>query len=141
MADDSGLMVNILNGEPGVRSARFAKPSLKLNQDEANNQKLLDLMSNIKDFKKRKAVFVSVIVFVRTPTDPLPIITHGYWQGIIHFEPKGTNGFGYDPIFYCPYFKKTAAEMLKEEKMQISHRAKAIKKMNLLLREQCDKNI
>lgn len=136
MADDSGLIVSALNGKPGVRSARFAMSKLRSNQDLENNKKLLKLMSSIKDLNKRNAVFVSVVVFVKSPIDPLPIIAHGYWHGLIQFEAKGSNGFGYDPIFYCTRSKKTAAEMLIFEKMQISHRAKAIKKMDLLLKEQ-----
>lgn len=120
LADDSGLEVEALGGAPGVLSARFAKD----HDTEANNQKLMEVMKNETN---RKARFVCVIC-VYWPNGEYKHFK-GTCEGYIAYEPKGSNGFGYDPYFYLDEFKKTMAELPLSIKNQISHRAKAIKKL------------
>ncbi|GJL70881.1 MAG: non-canonical purine NTP pyrophosphatase [Nitrosomonas sp.] len=120
LADDSGICVNALNGEPGVKSARFAgEPK----SDQRNNQKLVEALKNQAD---RSAYYYCIIVLLRHADDPQPIIVDGTWQGEIILEPKGQGGFGYDPYFYLPELGKTAAELPAEQKNRISHRGKAL---------------
>ncbi|PIE45098.1 MAG: non-canonical purine NTP pyrophosphatase [Gammaproteobacteria bacterium] len=119
LADDSGLVVPCLNGAPGIYSARYAgEPK----SDRRNNDKLLRELAGKEN---RKAAFVCVMVLCLSDTHPLPIITEGIWQGEISEIAHGDGGFGYDPLFYVPTHKMTAAEMDKAEKNRISHRAKA----------------
>ncbi len=122
LADDSGLEVDILNGAPGIYSSRFAGENAT---DEENNKKLLALLQGI-PLEKRKARFVCVIV-VYHPSGKY-IKTEGSWEGLIGFEPKGSHGFGYDPIFLVPEYnyEKTAAELPIEKKNRLSHRGKAL---------------
>lgn len=129
MADDSGICVNALNGMPGVFSARFAGEEAN---DAANNQLLVQKLAGVED---RRAHYTCVLVAVRTPEDPEPLIAVGHWYGEVCDTPKGEGGFGYDPYFYVPTVGKTAAEMTAEEKNQQSHRGKALVKMSQLLRE------
>jgi XTP/dITP diphosphohydrolase len=120
LADDSGICVDALNGAPGVYSARFAgEPK----SDERNNQKLIDLL---KHEPNRKAHYYCVIVLVRHPHDPQPIIAEGSWHGDIIDEPRGTGGFGYDPYFLVPDLGKTGAELPMDVKNGMSHRGKAL---------------
>ena len=135
IADDSGLIVDFLSGLPGVRSARFATSSnaIKVDQDKQNMDLLLELMTAVREESQRTCRFVCVIVALRCVDDPDPIISHGVWEGRINFEPKGTEGFGYDPIFYDPKIKKTAAQISLEEKSKWSHRAKALRKIKKVL--------
>lgn len=128
IADDSGLCVPILDGNPGIYSARFAqdKPTFTENKDLANNQKLLQLLTPFRNDKAIIGQFVCVLAFVRHADDPLPIIAQGIWQGEILSELKGENGFGYDPLFWLPDLQKSSAELTKLEKNQISHRGKAL---------------
>ncbi|KXW56010.1 RdgB/HAM1 family non-canonical purine NTP pyrophosphatase [Ferrovum sp. PN-J185] len=120
LADDSGLCVDHLMGAPGIMSARFAGLD---KSDEKNNQKLLDLLHNV---SHRSAHFICCIVLVRHESDPDPIISIGKWYGQIARNQSGSNGFGYDPLFYIPELKKTAAQLTQAEKNQFSHRAKAL---------------
>lgn len=123
LADDSGICVNALNGDPGIKSARFAgEPK----SDQRNNQKLVDMLKNQAD---RSAYYYCIIVLLRHANDPQPVIVDGVWQGEIILEPKGTGGFGYDPYFYLPELGKTAAELPAEQKNRISHRGKALTKL------------
>lgn len=108
LADDSGLSVNALNGLPGVHSARFAQRYGQGQGDSANNHLLLEKMRDIQD---RTACFVAALVLVRYPTDPLPLIAQGIWWGEITQQPKGANGFGYDPLFWLPKLQCTAAQL------------------------------
>ena len=135
IADDSGLIVDFLSGLPGVRSARFATSSnsIKVDQDKQNMDLILELMTTVREESQRTCRFVCVIVALRYVDDPDPIISHGVWEGRISFEPKGTEGFGYDPIFYDPKIKKTAAQISLEEKSKWSHRAKALRKISKVL--------
>jgi len=122
LADDSGLEVPALGGRPGVNSARYAGPNCTYAD---NNRKLLKEMERYTG-DMRKAFFRCVIAVCFGPDDLK--IAEGKVVGSISTEPHGTNGFGYDPIFYHPYFKKTFAELTAEEKNKISHRSLAINK-------------
>lgn len=129
LADDSGLCVDALQGAPGVISARYAGPqpaNSLLTQDERNNDKLLTAMQRIAD---RRAYFYSVVVLVRHPQDPQPILADGLWRGEILREFRGTDGFGYDPLFLDTQTGKTVAELPLEIKSQLSHRGQAMAKL------------
>ncbi|MBQ4141175.1 MAG: XTP/dITP diphosphatase [Clostridia bacterium] len=124
IADDSGLIVNALGGEPGVYSARYAGEPC---DDAKNNEKLLKNLEGIGD---RSAAFVCTIACVIPEGQPLsgdPIIGTGYCPGEILFNPRGKGGFGYDPLFWFDPFGKTFAEMSAEEKNAISHRGAGVK--------------
>ena len=123
IADDSGLEVDYLNARPGVKSARYSGERAT---NESNNIKLLKELEGV-SFEKRSARYRCVIVFARFKNDPFPLISMGSWEGFIAESPKGTNGFGYDPLFFLPKFGKTSAELTDEEKNLISHRAIALK--------------
>jgi XTP/dITP diphosphohydrolase len=120
IADDSGLVVPALGGEPGIRSARYSGKG-----DEGNNALLLDRMQRFKD-DQRDAFFIAVVVFLRHPEDPTPVIAEGRWHGRIAAAPAGSGGFGYDPLFIPAGTDRRAAEMAKEEKSAESHRGLAI---------------
>jgi len=122
LADDSGIVVDALNGAPGIYSARFTGEH---GDDEANTQKVLRDMSQIPD-GQRSARFWCAIVFVEHANDPTPIIIQRGWEGEILREKAGKNGFGYDPIFYVPTHSKASAELSPEIKNTISHRGKAL---------------
>ena len=127
LADDSGLCVNALNGAPGVFSARYAgEPKNDLN----NNSKLVE---ELKQFTDKSAYFYCLLIVVRSFDDPQPIIADGVVHGQIIDTPRGSNGFGYNPIFHIPALGKTMAEISSETKNQISHRALAIKDLLLKL--------
>lgn len=119
LSDDSGLCVDSLNGEPGVMSARYSGFH---GDDNSNNQLLL---KNMKDIKDRKAAFVSAVVMIID--DKTVIYGEGRCEGKILYEIKGSNGFGYDPLFYSYDLKKSFGEASNEEKNSISHRARALK--------------
>jgi len=120
LADDSGICVDALNGAPGVYSARF---SGEPKSDERNNLKLLDLL---KHEPNRKAHYYCVMVLVRYPHDPQPVIAEGSWHGEIIDTARGHGGFGYDPYFLVPELGKTGAELPMDVKNGISHRGKAL---------------
>ena len=122
IADDSGIEVDYLNGEPGVKSARYSSPRAT---SDSNNQKLLKKLNGV-PIEKRTARYRCIIVFMRFPDDPFPYISFGSWEGYIAQKLEGNNGFGYDPIFYLSEYKKTSAQISSEEKNMISHRAKAL---------------
>ncbi len=135
IADDSGLEIAALNNRPSIYSARYAHlqndPEIQakdVDEDKKNILQVLKDMQGIKEFEKRNACFVCCLALV-FPDDREPIIAHGYWEGLITFEAKGLNGFGYDPIFFDPSIAKVSAELEKSEKMAISHRAKAIENL------------
>jgi XTP/dITP diphosphohydrolase len=129
IADDSGLMVDALDGAPGVISARFAGED---GNDRKNNEKLLSLLADVPP-EKRTARFVSVITMVYP--DGRKIMARGECEGHIIYEPKGSNGFGYDPLFVPNGFDRTFAELSGAEKNQISHRAVALQNLRKKLRE------
>jgi XTP/dITP diphosphohydrolase len=120
IADDSGICVDALGGAPGVRSARFAGEHCS---DTDNNQKLLSLLVG---HANRQAHYVCALVVVRDADDPNPIIVETRWDGEIIDEPRGQQGFGYDPYFYLPQLQMTAAELSPERKNAISHRGQAL---------------
>ena len=122
LADDSGLEVDLLGGNPGIYSARYAGPN---SSDDENNKKLIEELDKYKD-QKILARFHSVIALVDPSTDASKIF-HGIWEGRITFDQKGNHGFGYDPLFYIDEHKCTAAELTQQEKNIHSHRAKAMK--------------
>ncbi len=122
IADDSGIEVDALNGEPGIYSARFAGENAS---DEDNNALLLERLANT-PASERTARYQCILVFMQHALDPTPIICHGSWEGRILHEEIGENGFGYDPLFWVEEKKCTAAQLDKDEKNSISHRAKAM---------------
>ncbi|CAH1904267.1 dITP/XTP pyrophosphatase [Candidatus Nitrotoga sp. HW29] len=120
LADDSGLCVAALGGAPGVQSARYAgEPK----SDSRNNEKLLQAMEEVVD---RRAHYYCVLVLVRHADDPQPLIAEGEWHGEIAQQMRGEGGFGYDPLFWLPQLNKMSAELSRDEKAQISHRAQAL---------------
>lgn len=125
IADDSGLVVDALNGAPGVISARYAGTNAS---DQENLQKLLDEMSDIPD-ELRSARFVCVIVLLRHADDPLPLISQGVWEGRILNHTRGTNGFGYDPVFWVAAESCSSAELSAQQKNQLSHRGQALRQL------------
>ena len=131
LADDSGLEVDALHGAPGVYSARFAGDDAS---DEDNLNKLLDELNGIPPIM-RSARYWCVLAFMRHADDPTPILCQASWEGQIITEPKGENGFGYDPIFFVPDTGCTAAQLPPLIKNQSSHRAKALKEMIEKLQE------
>jgi len=124
LADDSGLSVEYLGGEPGIYSARYAGEDAT---DEENNQKLMEKLKDLPE-EKRKAAFICVMALV-DPHSGEEIVVEGRCDGLIQLFPAGENGFGYDPIFYLPDFGKTMAELPLETKNQISHRAATLQKL------------
>jgi len=129
IADDSGLEVDYLGGDPGVYSARFAGEEA---DDKKNNEKLLRLLEGV-PMEKRSGRFVSVITIVYT--DGTNIVARGEVEGHIAFEESGTNGFGYDPLFIPLGFDKTFGNFTPENKNKISHRANALIKLKILLED------
>jgi len=125
IADDSGLEVDLLQGAPGIFSARFSGEDAS---DRDNNQKLLDLLGDA-PLHQRTARYQCVIVFMRHANDPTPIICQGSWEGYIAFTEKGDGGFGYDPLFYVQDLNCHAAEIDKQQKNLISHRGIAMREL------------
>ncbi len=132
LADDSGLCVPALGGEPGVHSAYYAgRQGAREERDARNNAKLLSALELRKD---RAAYYVCVIAVVREPDDPAPLIAEARWHGEIAAAPRGSGGFGYDPLFLVPELGMTTAELPAAQKNRISHRAQALAKMLPLLK-------
>jgi XTP/dITP diphosphohydrolase len=133
-ADDSGICVEALGGEPGVLSARYAEAARagRDEQDRRNNEKLI---AALRDRSDRRAHYYCVIVLVRRPADPEPLIAEGRWRGEVIAVPRGAGGFGYDPYFLLPELGRTAAELAPDEKNAISHRGKALARMVEMLRD------
>jgi len=131
LADDSGLSVQALGGAPGVHSAYYAgREGGREERDRRNNEKLLRELTD-----DRRAFYTCVMVLVRSAEDPDPLVAEGIWRGEIARTPRGSNGFGYDPLFFVPALGKTAAELDAEQKNRISHRGIALQKLLGLLRE------
>ncbi len=122
LADDSGLAVDALGGQPGIYSARYAgEPK----SDERNNAKLLDALRDVPE-GQRGASYWCVLVLLRHAEDPVPLIVQEHWHGEILAHPRGDGGFGYDPLFWIPESGMTAAELSGEEKNRLSHRGRAM---------------
>lgn len=131
LADDSGLAVAALGGEPGVRSARYAGVG---GSDRDNVSRLLERMAHLGG-TQRAATFHCVLVLLRTPTDPIPIICQGRWEGHILSQPRGSGGFGYDPVFLVAGTETSAAELPAAEKNRRSHRGQAVAALLAHLRD------
>jgi XTP/dITP diphosphohydrolase len=135
LADDSGLCVPALFGEPGVHSAYYAgREGRREDRDARNNAKLVE---QLRATSERQAFYYCVLVLVSAPNDPTPIVADGEWHGEIVLEPRGSHGFGYDPHFLT-VFGKTAAEMPPEAKNRVSHRARALASLAAKLRGEND---
>lgn len=122
LADDSGIAVDALSGAPGIYSARYAGADAS---DEQNLAKLLRDMADVPD-GERGCRFICVIAFLRHADDPTPIICQGEWSGSLLRAPRGTHGFGYDPVFYVPERDCSSAELEPAEKNALSHRGRAL---------------
>lgn len=122
IADDSGIAVDVLHGRPGIYSARFAGVGAS---DEDNLKKLIDMIKPFPE-EQRTARFICSMVYLRHKDDPVPIIAQGVWEGHLLIEPKGSNGFGYDPMFYVSSQQCTSAELSPEIKNKLSHRGQAL---------------
>ncbi|HKX56869.1 MAG TPA: RdgB/HAM1 family non-canonical purine NTP pyrophosphatase [Xanthomonadales bacterium] len=129
LGDDSGLLVDALDGAPGIRSARYAGDNA---DDAANNRKLLAALQSV-PAEKRGAHFYCAMVLVRHPLDPAPLITTASWEGHILTAPRGTGGFGYDPLFWLEQQQCSSAELAVAEKNLLSHRGQALAAMVKLL--------
>lgn len=125
IADDSGLEIDALDGKPGIYSARFAGEH---GDDKANNALVLKKLQNTPK-EQRTARFQCVLAFMRHELDPTPLLCQGNWEGYILFDERGKNGFGYDPLFWVPEKNCSSAELPKEVKNLISHRAKALRQL------------
>lgn len=129
LADDSGIVVDALGGAPGVHSARYAGQG---GGDAANNEKLLRALAGIPE-AERTARFECAVVWLRDPRDPVPLIARGTWSGRVLEAPRGTNGFGYDPLFLDLATARTAAELSAERKDALSHRGQALRALRAKL--------
>jgi len=123
IADDSGIEIDGLNGAPGVFSARYAGVGAS---DEDNLLKLIEAVKRLPE-NNRTARFVCCMVYLRNADDPSPVIAEGIWEGVAITEPKGENGFGYDPMFYVPTHHCTSAELPPDVKNELSHRGQALR--------------
>ncbi|MGZ4960846.1 MAG: RdgB/HAM1 family non-canonical purine NTP pyrophosphatase, partial [Methylomonas sp.] len=123
IADDSGLVVDALDGAPGVISARYAGIGAS---DRANLDKLLLDMQNIPD-EQRSARFICVMVYLRNAQDPTPVIAQGFWEGRILHHAVGENGFGYDPVFWLDEYQCSSAQLAPVQKNAVSHRGQALR--------------
>jgi len=131
LADDSGLEVDFLQGAPGIYSARFSGAGAT---DARNNAKLLELLADVPE-AKRTARFQCLLVYLRHPQDPTPLICQGTWEGRILEAPQGDNGFGYDPLFWVPQCGLSSAQLAPEQKNRLSHRGQAVAEFVRQLRQ------
>lgn len=129
IADDSGLVVDALNGAPGVISARYAGDGAS---DQANLDKVLWAMQDVPS-EQRTARFICVMVYLKHANDPTPVIAQGVWEGRILSQPVGENGFGYDPIFWVDTHQCSSAQLAPDIKNSLSHRGQALQKLRLAL--------
>ncbi|MCG3730140.1 XTP/dITP diphosphatase [Vibrio cincinnatiensis] len=131
IADDSGLEVDYLHGAPGIYSARYAGDHAS---DAENIEKLLEALKEVPE-AQRTARFHCVLVLMRHADDPTPIVCHGQWEGRILTQTQGSNGFGYDPLFWVPEEQCSSAQLEPIRKKQLSHRGQALKQLFTLLTE------
>ncbi len=131
IADDSGLEVDALDGAPGIYSARYAGRDAS---DRDNLEKLLAALTAVED-ERRGARFQCLMVYMRHSHDPTPRIFQGTWEGRILHQPRGSGGFGYDPVFFVPEMNCASAELPAEEKNRLSHRGQALRQLIASLRE------
>jgi XTP/dITP diphosphohydrolase len=132
LADDSGLAVDALGGAPGIFSARYAGVGAS---DQDNVDKLLVELEGV-SLEERTARFICVIVLIEHADDPVPVIAQGTWEGRILSHPTGSNGFGYDPVFWVPGHNCSSAELAAEVKNSLSHRGQALRQLAALLKDQ-----
>ncbi len=125
IADDSGLEVDALHGAPGIYSSRYAGPGAG---DRDNLDKLLGAMAGVPD-GQRGARFQCLMVYMEHEADPTPLICQGTWEGEILHAPRGTGGFGYDPVFYVPTHHCASAELPPAVKNRLSHRGQALRRL------------
>jgi len=130
LADDSGLEVDVLNGAPGIYSSRYAGADA---DDRANLEKLLADLEGVPD-ERRSARFQCLVVYLRHERDPTPLICQGTWEGRILHAPRGTGGFGYDPVFFVPTEDRASAELPPEIKNRLSHRGQALRALLAAMR-------
>jgi len=130
IADDSGLIVDALNGAPGVKSARYAGPGAN---DRDNLDKLLKALDGVPD-AQRTARFICIMVFIEHADDPCPVIAEGVWEGKILDHAVGNNGFGYDPVFWVPDKQCASAELTADIKNSLSHRGQALRRITALIK-------
>ncbi len=125
IADDSGLEVDALKGAPGIYSSRYA------GADASDGENLEKLLADLGDLPEaqRTARFQCLMVYMSHAEDPTPLICQGSWEGRILFEPRGENGFGYDPVFYVPSHDCSSAQLSKEVKNRLSHRGQALRQL------------
>ena len=135
LADDSGLEVDALNGAPGIYSARFSGAGAT---DARNNALLLEKMTQV-PAGQRSARFRCVLVYLRHPEDPTPLICQGSWEGTILDAPQGDNGFGYDPLFWVPDCQCSSAQLVPEQKNSRSHRGQAVAEFARRMQLQAEK--
>ena len=131
IADDSGLAVDVLNGEPGIYFAHNAGIGAS---DKKNNDKLLLELAGV-PFEERTARFICVIVMLKHAADPVPLVAQGIWEGKILMHPQGVNGFGYDPLFWMPEHDCSSAELAPEVKNSLSHRGQALRQLAMMLQK------
>jgi XTP/dITP diphosphohydrolase len=129
LADDSGLSVDALGGAPGIYSARYSGAGAT---DAANVDKLLGALAGVAD-EARSARFHCVMALVRHADDPVPLVCHGQWEGVITHSPQGSQGFGYDPVFFVPTEGCTSAQLDPAIKNRLSHRGQALRQLATLL--------
>lgn len=125
IADDSGLAVDALRGAPGIYSSRYAGAAA---DDRANVEKLLADLADTPE-EARSARFICLMVYLRHAEDPTPLICQGSWEGLILRAPRGSGGFGYDPVFYVPSHDCSSAELPPEVKNRLSHRGQALRQL------------
>ena len=125
IADDSGLVVDCLQGAPGIHSARFA------GEKATDSDNLKKLLQAVREFsaEERTARFQCAMVYLRSESDPSPLISIGTWEGLISMTERGQNGFGYDPVFLVTGLKRTSAELEPQEKNRLSHRGQALRQL------------
>ncbi|GAB2890647.1 RdgB/HAM1 family non-canonical purine NTP pyrophosphatase [Microbulbifer echini] len=131
LADDSGLAVDALGGAPGIYSARYSGDGAT---DKRNNIKLLEALEGVEEIR-RSASFHCALAFVRSFDDPVPLVCNAQWRGRILSEPVGEQGFGYDPLFYVASEGMTSAQLPREVKNRLSHRAQAVAQFEVMWRE------
>ena len=132
LGDDSGLVVDALNGAPGIYSSRYAGADA---DDAANKQKLLSALQGIPE-PARNAHFYCAMAFVRHAEDPAPLISTGKWAGVILKHARGEGGFGYDPLFWIPEQECSSAELLPEVKNRLSHRGQALAELSAQMKDE-----
>ena len=132
IADDSGLVVDALEGKPGVISARFAGEGAS---DKDNLIKLIDEVKALPNKEHISARFICILAFMKHENDPCPVIAQGIWEGRIVLQATGNNGFGYDPVFFVDEYNCTSAQLTSKQKNSLSHRGKAIKLLKQQLKQ------